>query len=219
MDTDARQTGIAAISALPTVTQNSISIEWCASLFKKWTLFVIRYGLTSQETCIFNSPLHGQGFSHTARIKLLVFFKPLCFLCLSRHCTCYCFWNSVMIKVSPVRRCQPHPFLLFSSSRSPASFVSTKRKTQHRHTCDELCTLFLSVLCSEQIAKLLHSASSNLWYKDVFIFLENWTLQTGCDAIHPVVQMSFSVNDSDARRENFTFPSHFGGHWKINTVI
>lgn len=148
MDTDSRQTGIAALSALPAVTQNGMSIEWCASLFKKWTLFVIRYSLTSQKTCIFNSPLHGQEFSHTVKIKLLVFFKPLCFLCLSWHCTCYCFWNSVMIKVSPVRRCQPHPFLLFSSSRSPASFVSTKRYTRQWHTCDELCTLFLSVLGS-----------------------------------------------------------------------
>lgn len=127
MDNDSRQTGIAAISVLPAVTQNGMSIERCASLFKKWTIFVIRYGLTSQKTCIFNSPLHGQEFSPTERIKLLVFFKPLCFLCLSWHCTCYCFWNSVMIKVSPVRRCQPHPFLLFSSSRSPAPFVSTKR--------------------------------------------------------------------------------------------
>ena len=79
MDTDSRQTGIATISALSAVTQNGMSVEWCASLFKKWTLFVIRYGLTSQKTCIFNSPLHGQEFSHTARIKLLVFFKPLFF--------------------------------------------------------------------------------------------------------------------------------------------
>lgn len=153
------------------------------------------------------------SFTHGNKWKSFYSSCHLCAFYLSRQCWCYLYLYTVMIKVSPVRRCQAHAFLLFSSSRSAASICFRKEKDSTDvdvMSCVQcLCQFFLERRYPNfSFLRLPEARGSRLSH-----FRTELNATSMLCRSH-LALLPRSINDPDSRRDDSSFTSF---QWLLNS--